>query len=732
MEADAECGGGACVLTAGGVRVSVTLSAEAESAGDRAWRLRWSAEVLEGDGQPIAVGLTVGVARWAEADYVSLPGAVYAGNRFPSSPLRYPPISVDWAERDWTEGGPITDVPRLEVGGGGRVQQRAGDLATPSVLLRRGDGGLGLCLLGPERTVWGECGYELHETPGVEAQAGLGRLDVSVAFPGVREERRYTMCTTQALSNDQGHPARAGDTMHAELRLDLWGCPDVPALFDHLLTHRDAVEPAPPRRHEVPVSHAFDLVEAKTQRFNWREGPGFYAVGTEESPNQIWQPGWVGGLINTLPLLRIGDEATCQRVERTLDFACVPGQASSGFFYGISDGHRMLGDFFGVPELPWHLVRKSADVLYILTLHVAVLKDRGRAVQPAWLDAARRCADAFVELWERHGQLGQFVNHDTGAMIVNGSCSAAIVSAGLARLAELVDEPRYAEAARAILAYHDRQFVQRGVTTGGPGEAAQCPEYESCFGQLEAAVVLYELTGDPACLAMAKRAADLGASWVIGHDYAFPEGSEFHRLNIPSVGGVMANAQNKCGAPGICTLSGVSLLRLYRGTGRRAYVTLLGDIGRCLAWCTSRPDRPIISADGKALPSGWINERINTGDWDNRHGGVFHGSTWCEAALLLTHTEVPGVYVDLDRRTVDVLDHLDAEVEGWGDASATLRLTNPTAYTARVSVLAETAAEQAKALGHDPLASAHWVDVPAGATVPVELGSAALAKASSG
>jgi hypothetical protein len=54
----------------------------------------------------------------------------------------------------------------------------------------------------------------------------------------------------------------------------------------------------------------------------------------------------------------------------------------------------------------------------------------------------------------------------------------------------------------------------------------------------------------------------------------------------------------------------------------------------------SRADRPIHDPSGRPLPPGWINERVNTSDWDDNVGGVFHGSTWSEVALMLMAVEL--------------------------------------------------------------------------------------------
>src|SRR5260370_5059067 len=103
-------------------------------------------------------------------------------------------------------------------------------------------------------------------------------------------------------------------------------------------------------------------------------------------------------------------------------------------------------------------------------------------------------------------------------------------------------------------------YVKVGLSTGGPGDICQCPDSESSVGLLESCVVLYEMSGNRKWLQYASEMAHQCATWMVSYDFQFPEHSLFGRLGMHSAGAVFANAQNKHGAPGICTLSGSSLL----------------------------------------------------------------------------------------------------------------------------------------------------------------------------
>ena len=185
----------------------------------------------------------------------------------------------------------------------------------------------------------------------------------------------------------------------------------------------------------------------------------------------------------------------------------------------------------------------------------------------------------------------------------------------------------------------------------------QCVDSESAFGLLESYVVLYDVTGEEKWLEYAKENAHYCSSWVVSYNYRFPETSEFGCLGMKTVGSVFANLQNKHSAPGICTLSGDSLFKLWKWTGDPLYLELVKDTAMTIGQYMSTDERPIydwdISREAREsgdpaqmeehrLPQGFINERVNMSDWegDGCIGGVFNGSCWSETSSLLALAEV--------------------------------------------------------------------------------------------
>jgi hypothetical protein len=157
------------------------------------------------------------------------------------------------------------------------------------------------------------------------------------------------------------------------------------------------------------------------------------------------------------------------------------------------------------------------------------------------------------------------------------------------------EDPEMLAAAEASARRYRDHDLAHAVTTGGPTDAMHAPDSEAIAALVESFIELWESTGEPGWLNAAARAARQLASWVMAHDHPFPADSVFGRLGMRSSGTIFANAQNRGATPGICTHSGLGLLKLV---------------------------------DGRSLPSGWMNERVNVNDWDDNEGGVFIGPCW--------------------------------------------------------------------------------------------------------
>lgn len=670
---------------------SVSFTHNQENAAD----MTVTFKLVRGSCPETNVGVSFGFHDWSRDNYVLMPAAVYDGNRFESRNFKYPPQLK--APEDLGVDIPtiITDVPRLNIHeGASRIQQLTRDLSTPAIGFFNPAQKKGLWLLTGQRTEFGDTGIDIEES------GDRSKAVISVYAPGVRHDFRYTICNAKYPSDDKGADFKAGDEVSIKIRLYFFECLRVQDLFDNFVDVRKALTGPVKLYHQIPFHSAWKIHEIKYNEQNWVEQYGYYRVGTSENLNDKWQLGWVGGMMCTYPLLFEGTPLSKKRALRNFEFVFNGGQDISGLFFGYGDGEKWYGDNFENKELRWHLIRKSSDALYFIIKQFMLLKKQDPLweIPVKWTQGIRRCAGAFVNLWKRYGQFGQFVDTETGDILIGGSASGGIAPAGLALAGQFFQEKEYIEVAKASALYFYNNFIKKGITTGGPGEICQCPDSESAFGLLEAFVTLYEVTGEMHWIKKAEETANQCMTWCVSYDFKFPPESTFGRLDMHTAGSVYANVQNKHSAPGICTLSGVSLFKLYRATGNVVYLDLIKEMAHNLPQYLSREDRPV-----GGMPPGWMNERVEMSDWLEPVGEIFFASCWCEVSSMLTYVEVPGLYVQPDTGFVCAIDHIDAKIIENSNESLVINVANPTKFMAAVKVLSENSSKMSDIMGQNAL-----------------------------
>ena len=689
----------------------------------------FSATVVNGHEDAAAVSLELAFSRWDERVFTVMPAALYAGNRFRVQRSPYSPIP------EYFEPDPpttISDVPRLTRGDGpSRVQLRAGDLAFPAAAFYFPETESAMVVLTSERTRKGWIGFDLQESDDRDAAW------LRIMTPAMRERVKYRICDLSVPSDDVAASWSAGEEASFDISIAAGRCTDPVDLYRMLYRLRNRVLSQGALRHGLPFSEAFRLIETKYNgSAQWNEEDGYYGVGLRDVATQDWQVGWTGGGISSLPLLADGTALSRERAARTVDFMTGPGQERSGIYYGFhhkgrfyhstdmwAERHlerggspddelgRKLGEHRG-----GHLVRKSADAVYYLARHIALLHARSEPVPSRWTDSLRRGAEALATTWERHGQLGQFVNGTTLEIAIGGTTCGAMAPGALALASGLLGEERYARVAAAIGEAYYASFSRDGFTNGGPGDMLQNPDSESAYALLASLITLWETSGEPVWLTRAERVCWYALTWTMAYDFPFPPRSTFGRLAMGTTGSTFANTQNKHSSPGLCTLSGQSVFKLSRATGDRSLLRIVAGMTHNITQYLSRDDRPILARAADAyLPAGWMNERVETSDWLEPLGEVFYGPCWCEVSCMLTYTDIPGVYLQPDTGLVQVFDHVDAVFEPAG-SGGTLRLTNPTAFPARVKLLVESSADARRPLGENYLADAPVLELSPGRT----------------
>lgn len=287
---------------------------------------------------------------------------------------------------------------------------------------------------------------------------------------------------------------------------------------------------------------------------------------------------------------------------------------------------------------------------------------------------------------------GNYVNTETGDVIIYHSASGAMAPAGLVMASRYFHEPEFLEIAKETAWFmYDKEIIGLGFTSGACGDIMQDADSESNFAFTESLMALYYATADKQWLDMARNVANIAATWTLTYDYQFPVNSIISKLGGHVAGAVWASTQNKHAAPGVCTMSADHLFKIYGATGDQRYADLLRDINHAHAEVMETPGRP---TTGMGLGSSM--ERIQTTDADGKGavGVILYTSNgWTEGNGMLMGIEIPGIYLQTDKDEMYVFDHVDAKVVKRDKSGITLEITNPTRFDASVSIFAEASKE---------------------------------------
>ena len=557
---------------------------------------------------------------WEADAYVFLPACAYNGNR--DARETYTPVYPPRTTAEGSGPDPVLErsqYPALRADGSGEIAVTSGDLSVPCA---------GVWMPGAKK---GFLVFTEQQVGGLNIGFTVRHGMIRVDFPADRR-RAYRSCTANAIWPDPKLLLPSGGRVEARVKTMEFDAADVSEFLERFFRERKCLV----RSERAPAGYTESLWRVTEEAWN---SPALWSGECYHQEPPKYVPGWTGGPHHVYPLYKLGGPVTRERAVATLDFQ-TRHQAKSGYYYGrVVDGRDVVDEeLCGPLDCPGRtLVRKTAECLYFF-----IRCGRQMGWRDSWRESCRKAADALVKTWREEGQFGQWVDVETGRVLVGRSTSAAIAPAALLDAWREFGRDEYRLVAFESCEAYCRD-LDRGVTYGGPGDALMAPDSESAFALLESCVALAEETKDPKWIERSRRAAALSSTWVMSYSYVFPEKSTFGRLGINTVGAVFANAQNKHAAPGICTLSGDSLLRLYRLTGDKAYLELCKDIAYFIPQCVSRPDRPIYAKEGGAdLPPGWVNERVNTSDFAGfgQVGEIFLGACWSGTSLLMSWADL--------------------------------------------------------------------------------------------
>lgn len=660
--------------------------------------------VAEGLAKSAGIAIAFDFADWSTSNYVLIPASVYNCNRNRIENREY---ATGLNREDlYCKDLPLTtgEVPQLSPvpGQQSKIEINTSYATTPAICFFNRQTQRAFILLAEQKTRFGDNGLMVEES--------LDRTHATlvVSAPGVPERKPEFVGFSP--SPYRGSDWKVGDAVTLRLRIYVFKTASIEGLLEKFMSVRKAVTGPNHPRNLIPFSEVARLM---TERIDSRfhSGKDYHYYCPE---NASWISfGWVGGLMNTFPMLALGDQQHLDRVTSTFDFAIPRAQGKSGYFYGALDENGHVFGREGYNEYPEIvLTRKNGDVLFWMIKQFALLKAQGRssAIKPEWERNIKRLADAFVDTWKKCGQWGNFLNVDTGQVAVYNSTSAAQVIGGLALAADYFNNPVYlALAKESADYYYQRDFVKLGMTTGHSADTLQNADGDSPAAFMSSLMALYENSGDVAWLEKSRNLANLLATWVVSYDYELPKDTELGSLGAKLAGVAWASTQNKHGAPGICTSSGDALFKIYRATGDRRYAELLRDI---------------VHAHAEGIkPDGRITERLTYCDADSRgsRGGAGDSTGWNELNGILMAMELPGIYVRTDKDELYVFDHVEAQVVKRDKEGVTLKITNPTTFDARVAIVAENEKQSQQPLGITAFLKWPKVEIKSGATIQVTL-----------
>ncbi len=631
---------------------------------------------------------------WDTGNYVMLPASVYNGNRCKIVDRAY----AEGLERKYLYKKDIplmsVPIPQLspELNVKSRLEVNASNMASPAMCFYSKENKRGFILLAKQKTQFADNGFIIEES------SDRQKASFVITAPGVREMKPEFVGFSEGT--DLGADFIRGDEIELKLRIYSFEVSDIPVLLDKFMKVRKSLTGQNSPRNLIPMSQTATWM---TERIDsrWFEGEQFQFYCPE---NANWISfGWIGGLMNTFPMLALNDRIHFERVAKTFDFALPRAQGEAGYFYGalnydgIPFGREGYNEF---PEIV--LTRKNADVLFWMIKQFKLLNVQGKeeSIKPEWEENIQDLADAFVSTWKIYGQWGRMLNNHTGEVAEYNTSGGVMGIGGLALASDYFRNPEYLEIAKeAAHYYYQRDFIELGMTTGGCADILHNADSETAAGFMTALMALYEITGEPEWLEKSRNLANLCATWTTSYDYQLPEETELGKLDAKLAGVYWASTQNKHGAPGICTSSGDPLFKIYRHTQDKLYADLLNDI---------------IHAHAESIrPGGYTNERLTYCDADSRGERGTHLTGWNELNGFLMALEIPGIYLQTDGELFYVFDHVEARIEKHDKDGLTLEIKNSTNFDASVSILAESTKQAEQILGYNAFVNWPQVEIQA-------------------
>lgn len=423
------------------------------------------------DLQSAGVAVSFDENGWSSDNYVMIPASVYNGNRQRIVNREYATglDKTDYFRKDLALTS--NPIPQLspEFGAVSRLEVLVNNTTTPAMVYLNRAKQKGTILLTDQGIEWN--GQILDHGLIVEESRDRSMASFIISAPGVREKKPEFIGFSP--SPDRGINVKKGDQITIRVtRIDFY-CEEVPDLLARFMecrkSHTGDVKP----RHLIPMSEVFDrMVKNIDERYYQGSQWEYYCP-----ENADWMSyGWIGGLMNTYPMLALGDAEHERRVQYTFDFALPRAKGKSGYYYDVlgADGKVLYRDA-AVVQQGIGLTRRNADVLYWMVKQFMLLEAQGKKdlIRPEWKEQVRLLAEAFVETWRKHHTWGNYLDIESGDIAVYNTTGGAMAVAGLTLASRYFDCPEYLQIAREAATDYYTTFALVGFTSGGCGDILQ-------------------------------------------------------------------------------------------------------------------------------------------------------------------------------------------------------------------------------------------------------------------
>lgn len=253
---------------------------------------------------------------------------------------------------------------------------------------------------------------------------------------------------TDAPSRDRPKTVHPGDSDTLILTVARWTCADLAGFFRRIFGRwHDALQNADAISAVCPFSQAYRTITVKFNCGNWHEGWKLYLTVPDENNRYPYQTGWCGGGISAYALLAAEDATSRARAAENIDTICREAASPAGLLFGKRARDGWIPDFHGQEQHPhtvrWTLSRRQGDALFYLAkaIHRAgIARNEILPDMHPWRTTLRTLADALCRIWREHGQWGHFLDNLDGHVAAGGTCSGAVIPAGLA-LAHMAGVP---------------------------------------------------------------------------------------------------------------------------------------------------------------------------------------------------------------------------------------------------------------------------------------------------